>query len=59
LKQHNPHMKLDWVKISYEEVHLFDVWLWNKLSFYIDCNIKSTMVETTNDILKLKGRSIL
>ena len=58
LQTHNPHMKIEWTIASDMEVHAFNNWLWMKISFHINCNIKSTMIATTNLTLGLKGRIV-
>ena len=58
LQTHNPHMKIEWTKVSHMKIHVFDDWLWMKIIFHINCNIKSTMIATTNKTLGLKGRIV-
>ena len=51
----NPHMSIEWTRANDVEVHAFNNWLWMKMTFLINCNIASTMIETTNATIGLKG----
>ena len=52
---YNPHMKIERTKVSCMEVLVFINWLWIKISFDINYNIKFTVIATTNLVLRLKG----
>ena len=59
LSRHNPHMKINWKGSTVTEVCQFNEWLWNRLGYFINSNIKSTIVDTINDLCKLKGKFAL
>ena len=59
LSRHNPHMKINWKGSNLKEVHQFNEWLWNRLGYFTNSNIKSTIVDTINDLCKLKGKFVL
>ena len=41
--------------MSAMEVHLFNDWLWDMLSFHVNFCIKSSMTSATYEILELRG----
>ena len=52
-------MKINWKGSAVTEVHQFNVWLLNRLRYFINSNIKSTIINTINDLCKLKGKFVL
>ena len=53
LVKQNKHLQIK--KASTMETHLFNVWLWDSLTFYLSIMISATIVSTLNHILQLKG----
>ena len=52
-------MKIIWKGSAVTEVYQFNKWLWNRLRYFINSSIKSTIIDTINDLCKLKGKFVL